>query len=98
MKNPMSFTRWIFWAVCCALLLAASFVCGFTWGFPDSAWHQAGAAAGCAVVALMLVGLVAQVAADWRTIREREESELRREVERNAARAAEGIREGLRER
>ena len=95
MKNPLRIRWWLFWVGCAALLLAASFACGFTWGFPDERWHRLGAAAGCGMVALMLIGMAAQVAADWRAIRRREQAELQQEIARHYA---ESTREGLRER
>jgi hypothetical protein len=96
----MSLGRWIFWAACVALLFAASFLYGVTWGFPHNLWRQVGASAGCAVVTLMLVGLVSQVAADWREMKRRDESELQGEIKRHEAQRqyTESSREGLRER
>lgn len=98
MKNPMRLSRWLMWAAAAGVTLAASFVAGFSWGFPGSAWHRMAAAAACGIVALLLIGMVAQVAADCRAIRRHEESELRREIERNAERYEQSSREGLRER
>ena len=95
MNNPLRLRWWLFWAVCSGLLLSASFVCGFTWGFPEEPMHRMAAAGACGVVALMLIGMVAQVAADWRAIRRRERAELRQEIARHYP---ESTREGLRER
>ncbi len=93
MNNPMRLRWWLFWLICAVLLLAASFACGFTYGFPNEQWHRLGAAAVCGLVALMLIGMVAQVAADWRAIRRRERAELQQEIERYLDHSKEGLRE-----
>ena len=74
--------RWGLFAALGALLAAAGFFFGWTWGFPDSALHQVAASALCVLALLMLLELAHRVRRDLRAMRER--AELAREVRRHA--------------
>lgn len=74
---------WGIRAALIAALGAASFAFGWTWGFPDSTLHQVAAAGGTGIACLLLVEIARRARADWRAMREREQSEILAEVKRH---------------
>jgi hypothetical protein len=62
---------------------AASFLFGWTWGFPDSIAHQIAASGGIAIALLLLVEIARRARGDWRAMRARERTEILAEVKRH---------------
>lgn len=73
---------WGIRAALIAALGAASFAFGWTWGIPDSTL-QVAAAVGTGIAFLLLVEIARRARADWRAMREREQSEILAEVKRH---------------